>query len=397
MAVELSALLAQVERLGLRWQPGVTSNSGHSELQARNRLGAVPPAGAPSMQERLLLARPSLPAAPSVPAAVDWRSVGGSDYVTPIEDQGSCGSCVAFGAIAVLESMVRITARKPGLAVDLSEAQMFFCYGPSLGAGACPGGGWWPDQAFSGMQQGVVDAACFPYTDANQPCNLCAGWETRLTSFTSSETLSTVAEMKAFISSVGPMTACFTVYEDFYYHYTGGVYTYNAATSGNVIGGHCVAIVGYDDAHQCWIAKNQWGTGWGESGFFRMSYGSCGIDVEMWGINGTVTSPLTGDANQVVGVVNGSLWHTIRNPDGSWAPTFGLIEGQEHNNPGAFTDVSCAGVGDALQVVGVVNGSLWHTIRNSDGSWAPTFGLIEGREHNNPGAFTDVSCAGVGN
>ena len=152
--------------------------------------------------------------------------------------------------------------------------------------------------------------------------------------------------MKAFISSVGPMTTCFTVYEDFYYHYTSGVYTYNATTSGNVIGGHCVAIVGYDDAQQCWIAKNQWGTGWGESGFFRISYGSCGIDVEMWGINGTVTSPLIGGALQVVGVVNGNLWHTIRNFDGSWGPTFGLIEGQEQNNPGAFTDVSCAGVGN---------------------------------------------------
>jgi hypothetical protein len=62
-----------------------------------------------------------------------------------------------------------------------------------------------------------------------------------------------------------------------------------------------------------------------------------------------------------------------------------------------FTDVSCAGVGGALQVVGVVNGNLWHTIRNFDGSWGPTFGLIEGQEHNNPGVFTDVSCAGVGN
>lgn len=50
----------------------------------------------------------------------------------------------------------------------------------------------------------------------------------------------------------------------------------------------------------------------------------------------------------------GQLWHTIRNADGSWQPNFGLIEGQEHNNPGAFSAISCAGVGDQLQTTGVI-------------------------------------------
>jgi hypothetical protein len=104
-----------------------------------------------------------------------------------------------------------------------------------------------------------------------------------------------------------------------------------------------------------------------------------------------------GSQLQVVGIVGGQLWHTIRNPDGSWQPTFGLIEGQERNNPGAFSAISCTGVDNRLQVVGMVGGQLWHTIRNPDGSWQPTFGLIEGQEHNNPGAFSAISCAGVGN
>ena len=104
-----------------------------------------------------------------------------------------------------------------------------------------------------------------------------------------------------------------------------------------------------------------------------------------------------GDELQVVGVVNGQLWHTIRNPDGSWQPQFGLVESQEQNNPGAFDAISAAGVGDELQVVGVVNGQLWHTIRNPDGSWQPQFGLVESQEQNNPGAFDAISAAGVGN
>jgi hypothetical protein len=104
-----------------------------------------------------------------------------------------------------------------------------------------------------------------------------------------------------------------------------------------------------------------------------------------------------GNQLQVVGIVGGRLWHTIRNADGSWQPSFGLVESQEHNNPGAFSAISCAGVGNQLQVVGIVGGQLWHTIRNADGSWQPSFGLVESQEHNNPGAFSAISCAGVGN
>ena len=104
-----------------------------------------------------------------------------------------------------------------------------------------------------------------------------------------------------------------------------------------------------------------------------------------------------GQELQLVGLSqDGQMWHTIRNPDGSWQPNYGWVEGQEHNNPGPFKAVSCAGVGGALQVVGLSqDGQMWHTIRNPDGSWAPNYGWVEGQEHNNPGAFMDVGCAGV--
>jgi C1A family cysteine protease len=45
-------------------------------------------------------------------------------------------------------------------------------------------------------------------------------------------------------------------------------------------------VVGYDDGQGCWIAKNSWGTGFGESGFFRIAYGQVGFDAEMWAIDG---------------------------------------------------------------------------------------------------------------
>jgi hypothetical protein len=92
----------------------------------------------------------------------------------------------------------------------------------------------------------------------------------------------------------------------------------------------------------------------------------------------------------------GQMWHTIRNPDGSWQPSYGLIEGQESNDPGPFGQVACGGVAGALHVVGLSSGGqMWHTIRNPGGTWQPSYGLIEGQESNDPGPFAQVACGGV--
>ena len=48
-----------------------------------------------------------------------------------------------------------------------------------------------------------------------------------------------------------------------------------------------------------------------------------------------------------------------------------------------------------LQLIGVAGNQLWHTIRHADGSWQPSFGLVEGQESNNPGPFGAISCGGV--
>jgi hypothetical protein len=51
--------------------------------------------------------------------------------------------------------------------------------------------------------------------------------------------------------------------------------------------------------------------------------------------------------------LNGRMWHTIRHADGTWTPEFGLVEGQERNNPGPFLAVASAGVSDELQLAGL--------------------------------------------
>lgn len=91
--------------------------------------------------------------------------------------------------------------------------------------------------------------------------------------------------MKTFLSTSGPLQTCFTVYDDFF-SYSGGVYSPSNSPDNKPVGGHCVAVVGYDDNNSCWICKNSWGASFGESGFFRIEYGKCGIDAEMWAIDG---------------------------------------------------------------------------------------------------------------
>ena len=65
------------------------------------------------------------------------------------------------------------------------------------------------------------------------------------------------------------------MYQDFF-AYKSGVYRH---VTGGVAGGHCVTLIGYDDGQGCWIAKNQWGTGWGDGGFFKIPLE---IQREVW-------------------------------------------------------------------------------------------------------------------
>jgi C1A family cysteine protease len=72
-----------------------------------------------------------------------------------------------------------------------------------------------------------------------------------------------------------------------------------------------VSVVGYDDATGCWICKNSWGAGFGEGGFFRIAYGNCGIDAEMWLAEGIA------DTGWIRGAHIAGLW-TIDQDRNAW-------------------------------------------------------------------------------
>jgi len=76
------------------------------------------------------------------------------------------------------------------------------------------------------------------------------------------------------------METAFNVYSDFM-NYKSGVYQHK---SGVLEGGHAIKILGWGTASglNYWLCANSWGTSWGESGFFRIAYGECGIDSSIY-------------------------------------------------------------------------------------------------------------------
>jgi hypothetical protein len=289
---------------------------------ARLRLGYTPGPGEPSLQERerTAQARAPMAAAPGASNHFDWRDAKGDSFVSAIRDQGGCGSCVAFAACATVETAVRIARNDPGLDVDLSEAHLYYCIARSQGRTcAGPTGGWWPASALDGIENtGVTDESCYPYTAGDQDCaNLCGSWQSRITKVTAWHPVYDVAGMKSWLATRGPLMACFSVYSDFY-SYSTGVYHH---VTGSFEGGHCVCVIGYDDTQGAWICKNSWGTWWGDEGFFLIRYGDCGIDSEMWAIDGVTGGPqLDGRLQVFVRGSDSALWsmhETVAN--GGWS------------------------------------------------------------------------------
>jgi C1A family cysteine protease len=295
--ISTTDIQAALTRQNASWSAGQTSVSELPPDEKRRRLGYVPGPDEPSLVEREALARAVAAAvseagAAGAPAAWDWRNVNGRNFVTRVRDQGSCGSCVAFGTVASIEASVRVHLDRPDFAIDLSEAQLFYCVARSQGR-TCggPSGGWWVDPALNAFTgDGIADEACYPYVPGDQNCsNLCGDWRTRARRIESWKAMVTAESMKLWISSTGPLVACFTVYDDFF-AYTNGVYRH---VTGAVAGGHCVCVVGYDDVEGCWICKNSWSPGWGQQGYFRIAYGECGIDAKMWGVRVGGATPTT--------------------------------------------------------------------------------------------------------
>jgi hypothetical protein len=196
-----------------------------------------------------------------LPATFDWR-----DKVTlsPIENQGSCGSCWAFSTAATFQDVKRIF----GETEDLSEQYLLSCANPSQWS--C-NGGFFAHDAHKSPRGGVL-ASEYPYTAKDTTCKSSINYRWKLSSwaYLQGGENPTVDEIKAAIYKYGPVSVGVAV-DDSFSSYTGGIFQGTGFTNLN----HAVNIVGWGDGY--WIMRNSWGTSWGENGYMRLKFGANGI------------------------------------------------------------------------------------------------------------------------
>ncbi|XP_038150559.1 cathepsin B [Cyprinodon tularosa] len=227
-----------------------------------------------------------------------------------IRDQGSCGSCWAFGAAEAISDRICIHT-KGKVNKEISAEDLLTCC-DSCGMG-CNGG--YPSQAWDfWTKEGLVTGGlynshigCRPYTiepcehhvnGSRPPCTGEGGDTPKCISeceagYTPSykedkhygQTAYGVPaledEIKSEIYKNGPVEGAFLVYEDFP-SYKSGVYQH---VSGSELGGHAIKILGWGEENGVpyWLCANSWNTDWGDNGFFKILRGSdhCGIESEI--------------------------------------------------------------------------------------------------------------------
>jgi len=262
---EITRIQSSIQTSGAGWTAETNPISALSKDERKMRLGALLPSSIHRSVKRKFAARDKLP------SYFDWRNNNGN-FVTPVKDQGGCGSCWAFSAVAALESQVLIST---GQSHDLSEQIMVSCSGGNV---SCKEGGYIHKASDFIRDTGIGDESCYPYTETDGNCgNACSGWRnsaSKIDSWTYVE--NTVNDLKNAIYANGPVVTTMAVYSDFF-SYKAGVYRY---TMGRLEGYHAIAIVGWDDSDGCFIVKNSWGTGWGGSGYFRIAYSEVESDTQ---------------------------------------------------------------------------------------------------------------------
>jgi len=193
--------------------------------------------------------------------------------VTAVKNQGSCGSCWAFAAVAAVESQFKISLDWSNN-LDLSEQDLVSC---CSSCGDC-GGGYLSSALYYIENTGVTDENCFAYVASNASCNnKCSESDDRLWKSDGYISLGYDTEnnrddIKSHIYDVGPVAIGMQWGGDFDVN---DVYT----CDGSEEGAHAVLVYGWNDTEECWLAKNSHGATWGPSGngHFKIGYGQCSV------------------------------------------------------------------------------------------------------------------------
>jgi len=212
-----------------------------------------------------------------LPATVDWVS---ANKVTPVKDQGQCGSCWSFSTTGSIESAYGIENGMSGDSlISLSEQELVDC-SQSAGNQGCEGG--LMDDAFNWIisNGGLCTEDAYPYTASDGTCasTNCTSAVT-ITAYTD-VTPDSESQLQAACAQQ-PVSIAVDASEG-WQMFSGGILDSSSGCADNL--DHGVLLVGYgtDSGEAYWKVKNSWGSSWGESGYIRLKRnvggaGTCGL------------------------------------------------------------------------------------------------------------------------
>jgi len=219
----------------------------------------------------------------ALPASYDLRTLG---KVTPVEDQNPCGTCWAFATTSSLESRILV---QESTTHDFSEQNIIACCDDLCFTDpypiTCGSGGNILASTNHLSRKGTVSDLDDPYTcstdcSADPVCNSGLSMDKNVTGWRivcgAPDTLAIKNAVYLYGGLYCSMYASFPGFSSYDGSY---VLYYTGSEDSN----HAVTIVGWDDnmthagGSGAWIVKNSWGTGWGDTGFFYIAYGSARI------------------------------------------------------------------------------------------------------------------------
>jgi len=213
-----------------------------------------------------------------LPSSLDWRDKGA---VTPVKDQGVCGSCWSFGAAQTIEGSLFV---QTGKLVRLSSQALVDCSWYQGNTG-CDGGldfqGYQWMMKVNGGQ--IPTEESYPYLMVNGLCHADrAEYGATITGYVNVTSGDNSALQDALYSQ-GPISVSIDASQDDFSFYSSGVYYNPNCKNGMNDLDHTVLAVGYgtENGQDYWIIKNSWSTHWGDEGYVKMSMlnNNCGVST----------------------------------------------------------------------------------------------------------------------